>query len=132
MIDLSEVDDRTKEEITEWFAGLDPLQQRIVEPLFKTLSDLLNGIEDTIVAYRFDKSLANPWSMAIGAQYQINKRWQARGEVNFLGSRTQALASLNYRFGIKGDNVLSGKRKARKEAQALEDRKVIEFWNEHQ
>ncbi len=38
--------------------------------------------------------------MAIGGQWQINRRWQFRVEYGFLRTKQTGLASLNYRFWI--------------------------------
>ena len=103
--------DQVIEDLTTWLNGLGLRGQEIMEPIVEDFIDAINntGGSDTVIRYSLTKSLANPWSMAIGAQWQINKRWQVRSEYNFLGSREQLLISLNYRFGIKGKTTLSGK-----------------------
>lgn len=40
------------------------------------------------------------WNFLIGSQFQYNKHMMFRAEVGFLGSRTQVLAGLQYRFGL--------------------------------
>jgi hypothetical protein len=40
------------------------------------------------------------WNFVLGSQYQINKHFMIRAEAGFLGSRTQAIAMLQYRFGL--------------------------------
>ncbi len=45
------------------------------------------------------------WNGLIGAQFQINKRWQIRSEMGFIGNRKSYLLSVNYRFlGFKIKN----------------------------
>lgn len=99
-------------DLTQWFEGLSPTEQEIFQPVYDRFLDFLNGLSDTTVSYRFNKKLANPWSLALGAQWQINKVWQIRSEYNFLGSREQFMLSANWRFGLKGLNFLSAERKA--------------------
>ena len=72
---------------------LDPLVQDIVD---KLRTD--QPISETTIYYSMDKKPVELWNLIIGAQYQFDKRWQLRSEVGFLGSRTQFLFSLNYRF----------------------------------
>ena len=92
--------------VTEWFNGLSPLEQEVMRRVFDSFLDFVQEGVDATIQYQFDKNLANPWSLAIGAQWQLNKIWQLRGEFNFLGSRTQGMISLNYRFGVRGRNFL--------------------------
>lgn len=40
------------------------------------------------------------WNFLIGTQFQYNKHIMLRAEVFFLGSRTQVLGGLQYRFGL--------------------------------
>jgi len=52
------------------------------------------------VQYSLDKRQKNMWNFIVGSQFQINKSWMIRGEVGFLGSRTQVISGLQYRFGL--------------------------------
>jgi predicted site-specific integrase-resolvase len=46
-----------------------------------------------------DKAPESEWAGLLGIQYQMSKRWQLRGECNFIGKdRVSVLASVNYRF----------------------------------
>jgi len=98
-------------DLDNWYNGLTPLEQRLFEDIYNRLgnglTELEAGIEDGYIAYSFNKSIDNPWNMLMGAQWQINYRWQLRTEAQFLGDRTAGLFSLNYRFGIKGKNWFS-------------------------
>lgn len=98
-------------DLDTWYNGLSPVEQGIFENLYNRLgnglSGLKDGIEDGYIRYSFDKQIENPWNMLLGAQWQINYRWQLRAEAQFLGDRTAGLFSLNYRFGIRGKNFLA-------------------------
>lgn len=95
-----------------WYNGLTPLEQvlykNIYEKLDNGLTELKEGVEDGYIRYSFNKQINDPWNMLVGAQWQINYRWQLRAEAQFLGDRTAGLFSLNYRFGIRGKNWFAG------------------------
>ncbi len=40
------------------------------------------------------------WNMVVGTQFQLNKHWMIRAEYGFLGSRSQFVGGLQYRFGL--------------------------------
>lgn len=94
--------------LNNWYNDLPPLQQTLYENLYNRLgtglSGLKDGVENGYIRYSFNKSIENPWNMLLGAQWQINYRWQLRAEAQFLGDRTAGLFSLNYRFGIRKKN----------------------------
>ena len=98
-------------DLDNWYNDLPPLQQTLYENLYNRLgtglSGLKDGVENGYIRYSFNKSIENPWNMLLGAQWQINYRWQIRAEAQILGDRTAGLFSLNYRFGIKGKNWFS-------------------------
>lgn len=69
--------------------------------------NLLNGIDGALstigtstVQYSLEKAPKDAWNFIIGSQYQYNKHIMLRAECGFLGSRTQFLTSLQYRFGL--------------------------------
>lgn len=103
--------DELQGDLDNWYNGLLPIEQRLFENLYNRLGDGLTGLKDAVedgyIEYSFDKSIDNPWNMLIGAQWQINYRWQFRAEAQFLGDRTAGLFSLNYRFGVRGKNFLA-------------------------
>ncbi|WP_439473707.1 hypothetical protein [Algoriphagus formosus] len=103
--------DELKGNLDTWFDGLSPADKLkyalIYNRLGEGLDNLGESIEDSYIQYSFNKSIDNPWNMLIGAQWQINYRWQIRTEAQILGDRTAGLFSLNYRFGIKGKNWFS-------------------------
>ncbi|MCK7497200.1 MAG: hypothetical protein MZW92_45005 [Comamonadaceae bacterium] len=60
----------------------------------------LNDEEVATVQYSLSKRPANMWNFVLGSQFQINKHFMVRAEVGFLGSRTQFIGGLQYRFGL--------------------------------
>jgi len=64
------------------------------------MDESLNDDEFATVQYSLDKRPKDMWNFLIGAQYQHNKHWMVRSEVGFLGSRTQFIGMLQYRFGL--------------------------------
>jgi hypothetical protein len=65
-----------------------------------TLDNALNDDKNATVQYSLDKRQKNLWNFLIGSQYQYNNHWMLRCEVGLLGSRTQVIAGLQYRFGL--------------------------------
>jgi hypothetical protein len=102
--------------VDDWWADLTPAEQRnpINKAKFDTANkalgaagNLLNGIdgalstiETSTVQYSLEKAPKDAWNFIIGTQYQYNRHFMLRGEVGFLGSRTQVMTSLQYRFGL--------------------------------
>jgi len=76
-----------------------PIQQKIAD---KTLSPMIDEFDkregESIVQYGMDKQVTQMWNGLIGAQFQINKRWQIRSEMGLIGDRKSYLFSVNYRF----------------------------------
>ena len=52
------------------------------------------------VQYSLDKRVKDMWNFITGAQLQLNKHWMLRAEYGFLGSRSQFIGGLQYRFGL--------------------------------
>jgi hypothetical protein len=85
------------ERFDEWYAGLTPPQQQVID----ALRDEFGGaIGDAQVHYSLDKVPTEPWTMAVGGQIEFSRYWQFRSEVNFLGDRTSILVNLVYRLDI--------------------------------
>ncbi len=99
-VPLSEIapDLGTQYQSSAWYQDLTPVQQRVVDAAVENFTDKSKG---DIINYSLDKRPGSNWTMILGAQYQLNRRWQFRTEVNVLGGRRSALMSANYRFGIK-------------------------------
>lgn len=103
-------------EVDEWWAGLTPAEQRnpVNEAKYETANraldtagNVLNAADAALndgtsatVQYSLEKNLKDKWNFLIGSQYQLNKHWMLRAEYGFLGSRTQFMTSLQYRFRL--------------------------------
>ena len=98
--------------LDEWYNGLTPPKQNALEELYNDLSNGLTEISEDMpnstISYSMQKTIEQPFNMIVGGQWQINQRYQIRGEAQFLGDRAGGLISFNYRFGIKGKNFLAG------------------------
>ena len=102
--------------VDEWWAGLTPVQQanpvyqaryetanRTLEAtgtLLNTIDGALNDDQTATVQYSLSKRPKDAWNFVVGSQYQINKHFMLRAEAGFLGSRTQIIGMLQYRFGL--------------------------------
>jgi hypothetical protein len=112
---LENVDD-TQQQVDEWWNGLseaeqaNPANQARYETasgaldeagqLLTGLDGALSTVESSSVQYSLEKSLKNMWNFVLGTQYQFNRHLMMRVEVGFMGSRTQVLGGLQYRFGL--------------------------------
>lgn len=103
-------------QVDEWWSNLSALEQN--NPVNKAkyeaanaalgrAGEILNAadaavraISNSTVQYSMDKTLKDAWNFIVGGQFQFNKHFMVRGEVGFLGSRTQVLAGVQYRFGL--------------------------------
>lgn len=65
-----------------------------------SMDQALNDSKTASVQYSLDKRPKDMWNFVLGTQYQHNKHWMVRVEYGFLGSRTQIIAGLQYRFGL--------------------------------
>jgi len=68
--------------------------------MLTSFDQALNDETAASVQYSLDKRPKDMWNFVVGTQYQYNKHWMLRFEYGFLGSRTQIIAGLQYRFGI--------------------------------
>ena len=106
-------DNQTK--VDDWWSGLSKLEQSnpVNKAKYETANkalgaagNLLNAVDGALstggstVQYSLDKKQTEMWNFLVGTQYQYNKHIMLRGEVGFLGTRTQVLAGLQYRFGL--------------------------------
>ena len=108
--------DQKQVQVDAWWNGLSnvdqskPSNKAKYETANKALDaagNLLNGVdgalstvESSTVQYSLEKSPKDAWNFIIGTQYQYNRHIMLRAECGFLGSRTQFLTSLQYRFGL--------------------------------
>ncbi len=96
------------DDLDEWFGDLDDGQREVYGGIYNGLSSFLRNTEPAQIYYEFQKRLYYPLSMTVGANYQLNQRFQFNAIYTFLGSRQQIIAGVGYRFGFKGKNVLRG------------------------
>ena len=73
----------------------------------ESAGNLLNGIDGALstagtstVQYSLEKAPKDMWNFILGTQYQFNRHFMLRAEGGFLGTRTQFMTSLQYRFGL--------------------------------
>lgn len=102
--------------VDEWWMGLTPIEQKnpvnvakynTANRTLETAGNILNSAdaalndgESATVQYSLEKNLKDKWNFIVGSQYQLNKHWMLRAEYGFLGSRTQFMTSLQYRFRL--------------------------------
>lgn len=60
----------------------------------------VENITTSTVQYSMNKQVKDRWNFIVGGQYQINKHFMLRLEYGFLGSRTQVMTGVQYRFGL--------------------------------
>ena len=82
-------------EILEELGGMDI----DVQDDLNKIAGAISTIESSTVQYSMDKRPADMWNFIVGGQYQFSKHFMVRGEGGFLGSRTQFIAGVQYRFG---------------------------------
>src|SRR6478609_2373456 len=108
--------DQKQAEVDGWWNGLSnadkakPSNKAKYETANRALEsagNLLNGIdgalstaETSTVQYSLEKAPKDMWNFILGTQYQFNRHFMLRGECGFLGTRTQFMTSLQYRFGL--------------------------------
>ena len=80
---------------SEWYQDLNPAQQTIVDGV---ITEMMNRGPGKIT-YTIDQNLKNPWNFLLGAELEINKRWQIQVELGVIG-RQQFLTALQYRFNL--------------------------------
>ena len=68
--------------------------------ILNSVEGALSTLGNSTVQYSLSKRVKDPWNFTVGAQYQLSRRWMIRGEYGFLGSRTQLITGLQYRFGF--------------------------------
>ncbi|MEN2401169.1 hypothetical protein GKZ90_0015380 [Flavobacterium sp. MC2016-06] len=108
--------DENQTKVDTWWDGLTPSQQKNPANVAKhntanralegagtflsTLDGALSTADSSTVQYSLQKAPKDMWNFIVGTQYQYNKHIMFRLEAGFLGSRTQALCGLQYRFGL--------------------------------
>jgi len=79
-----------------YWSDLTQVEQELRQGAF----DLVRGVADSNVYYKFNKRLEYDWNMVLGAAYQYNERWGLKIEYGFLKSKRQVMFNIDYRFGI--------------------------------
>lgn len=90
-----------KDSYDQWYNGLKPIDQKVVDKIVQKLQDFKDGhpIDDVSITYEMNKAVKSKWAGLVGAQYQFSKKWQLRTECNFISQdRFSLMLSLNYRF----------------------------------
>ncbi len=106
----------SQQKVDAWWGGLTPAEQKNPVNIAKhnsantaltTAGEVLNAAGQTVtnaststVQYSLDKKPKDMWNFIIGSQFQLNRSWMIRAEVGILGSRTQVIAGLQYRFNL--------------------------------
>ena len=75
-------------------------QFKLPVSLLTKVDGAISNSETATVQYSLDKRVKNMWNMVVGTQFQLNKHWMIRAEYGFLGSRSQFVGGLQYRFGL--------------------------------
>ena len=105
-----------QQQVNAWWASLTPAQQQNpvnkakynganralarAGEILSSADNAINTIATSTVQYSMDKRPKDPWNFIVGSQFQLNKHLMLRGEYGFLGSRTQFLVGLQFRFGL--------------------------------
>jgi hypothetical protein len=105
-----------QEQVDAWWSGLSALEQNNpvnkakyeaanaalgrAGEILNAADQAVNSISTSTVQYSMDKTVKDAWNFIVGSQYQFNKHLMIRAEVGFLGSRTQLLTGVQYRFGL--------------------------------
>lgn len=104
----------SQQKVDTWWEGLTPAEQRNPVNIAKyeaanaaltTYGNVLNaasgavtGAANSSIQYSLSKKPKDPWNFLLGSQFQFNRSWMVRAEYGFLGSRTQLIVGVQYRF----------------------------------
>jgi hypothetical protein len=89
-------------DFAQWLTALSPEQQRAVEQLLIQLTNLGAKPDAANARTDFDLVIATRRSanLIVGGEMQLSEHWQIRAEGGFLGTRTNVLGSLTWRFAL--------------------------------
>lgn len=79
-----------------YWSDLTPIEQQLRQRTY----NLVSGVVDSSVYYKFNKQLEYDWNMLLGVNYQHNRRWGVKVEYGFLKEKQSLMASIDYRFGL--------------------------------
>jgi hypothetical protein len=108
--------DNAQQQVDAWWAGLSGTEQNNpvneakynranaalerAGQILASAENAVNTIGNSTVQYSMDKRPKDKWNFIIGSQFQLNKHIMLRAEYGFLGSRTQFMTGIQYRFGL--------------------------------
>ncbi len=81
---------------SDWYQALRPPGQALVDDFVKRIQ---GGLDTTVVNYRLDKKVTDPWNMLVGGTFDFGDHWGVRYEVGFIGRKSVLLLG-NYRIRI--------------------------------
>ena len=106
----------SQQKVDAWWDGLTPVEQKNPVNIAKhetanaaltrtgqildAASQAVTNAGNSTVQYSLDKKPKDMWNFIIGSQFQINRSWMIRAEYGFLGSRSQFIGGLQYRFNL--------------------------------
>jgi hypothetical protein len=106
-----------QQQVDAWWGGLTQEEQKnpvnaakynransVLERAGQVLAaadNAVSTIESSTVQYSMNKRPKDMWNIVVGSQFQLNKHVMLRLEYGgFVGSRTQIMTGLQYRFGL--------------------------------
>lgn len=108
--------DESQQKVDNWWNNLTPVEQKnpvnvakyntankalaTAGGILDQASQVVDGAGNSTIQYSLDKKPKDMWNFIVGSQFQINRSWMIRAEVGFLGSRTQFIGGLQYRFNL--------------------------------
>jgi hypothetical protein len=106
----------SEQKVDAWWSGLTPAEQKnpvniakheTADRALTTAGNVLNAASQVVsnagnasIQYSLDKKQKDMWNFILGAQFQLNRSWMVRAEYGFLGSRSQFIGGLQYRFNL--------------------------------
>ena len=106
----------SQQQVDAWWEGLTPTEQKHPVNIAKhdaadaalakaggildAASQAVTNAANSSIQYSLEKQQKDKWNFLIGTQFQLNRSWMIRAEYGFLGSRTQFIGGLQYRFNL--------------------------------
>jgi hypothetical protein len=106
----------SQQKVDAWWDGLTPAEQKnpvnvakheTADAALAKAGGLLNAASQAVtnagsssIQYSLQKTPKDKWNFLIGTQFQINRSWMIRAEYGFLGTRTQFIGGIQYRFNL--------------------------------
>lgn len=107
---------QSQQSVENWWNNLSPTEQKNPANIIKhetanalldkagsvlaAASQAVTNTGNSTVQYSLDKKPKNLWNFIVGSQFQINRSLMIRAEFGFLGTRTQFIGGLQYRFNL--------------------------------